>query len=155
MTDVSSVDAKHSVQEQLSVYRNALTGLDGIVAEINIEQQNVRLVPLRSVRNYKAQLEQSAYVNDELEKNDAQLDKARHAVANVTWYFNNQELSSRALEKQDPEVYGHWFAQAKQEWDNFAANKGLFSKPPTSPAISCWKRPLKAKSLPPTISATF
>ncbi len=122
-----------SAQEQLSVYRNALTQLDEIVAELNSEQNNIRLLPLRSVRSYKAQLEQYTFFADELEKNDAQLDKARQSVANVTWYFNNQELSSRALEKQDTEVFGHWYAQAKQEWDNFALNKGAFFKAPDQP----------------------
>lgn len=149
VTEVSSLDSKHSVQEQLSVYRNALTGLDEVVAEINKEQQNVRLVPLRSVRNYKAQLEQSAYVNDELEKNDAQLDKARQAVAGLTWYFNNQELSTRALEKQDPEVYGHWFAQAKQEWDNFVANKGAFFKAPDQPRNVVLEKTFKSEEPAP------
>ncbi len=114
----------------------------------------MRLVQLRSVRNYKAQLEQSAYVNDELEKNDAQLDKARQAVANVTWYFNNQELSTRALEKQDPEVYGHWFAQAKQEWENFPPIKAPPLKLPTSRATLSWKKHLRAKSLLLITSAT-
>ena len=39
-----------------------------------------------------------------LEDNQAQLDKARQTVAHVIWFFNNQELSTRALEKQDPEI---------------------------------------------------
>lgn len=131
--EVSSHSLEASVQEKLSIYRNALTSLDGIVAEINKEQQNVRLLPLRSVRNYKAQLEQAAYVAEELEKNDAQLEKARQAVASVTWYFNNQELSTRALEKQNSETYAHWFSQAKQEWDNFPSNKAAVFKAPDQP----------------------
>ena len=87
VAQVSAMGSQKTAQEQLSVYRIALTSLDEIVAEVNKEQQNVRLLPLRSVRNYKAQLEQSAYVDDELEKNEAQLDKARSAVANVSWYL--------------------------------------------------------------------
>ncbi|MBS0603903.1 MAG: ATP-dependent zinc metalloprotease FtsH [Verrucomicrobia bacterium] len=145
----SNLSSEQNVQEQLSVYRNALTALDEIVAEINKEQQNVRLVQLRSVRNYKAQLEQSAYVAEELEKNDAQLDKARLAVANVTWYFNNQELSTRALEKQDPEIFGHWFAQAKQEWDNFATNKGAFFKAPDQPRNAVLEKTFKSEEPSP------
>ena len=64
----ASLSDEKSVQEQISVYRNALTALDEIVADINKEQQNVRLLQLRSVRNYKAQLESAGYVADELRK---------------------------------------------------------------------------------------
>lgn len=149
VAEVSSLSAASSVEQQLSVYRNALTSLDGIVAEINQEQQNVRFVQLRSVRNYKAQLEQAAYVTEELDKNDAQLDKARVAVANVTWYFNNQELSTRALEKQDPEVFGHWFSQAKQEWDNFAVNKAAHFKAPDQPRNAVLEKTFKSEEPSP------
>ncbi len=149
VADASNMDSGKSVQEQLSVYRNTLTALDEMVAEINTEQQNVRLVQLRSVRNYKAQLEQSAYVTDELEKNEAQLDKARSVVANASWYFNNQELSTRALEKQDPEAYSHWFAQAKQEWDNFPANKGAFFKAPDQPRNAVLEKTFKSEEPSP------
>ena len=84
-----------------------------------------------------------------LEKNEAQLDKARQSVANVTWYFNNQELSTRALEKQDPEVYGHWFAQARQEWDNFPANKAAFFKAPDQPRSAVLEKTFKSEEPSP------
>ena len=149
VAQVSSQISEKSIQEQLSIYRNALTELDEIVAELNKDQQNVRLVQLRSARNYKAQLEQNAYVNEELEKNDAQLDKARQPVANVTWFFNNQELSTRALEKQDPEVYGHWYAGAKQEWDNFGSNKAAFFKAPDQPRNTVLEKTFKSEEISP------
>jgi cell division protease FtsH len=149
VAQVSSLTSEQSIPEKISAYRNALTALDGIVADLNKDQQNVRLVQLRSVRSYKAQLEQSAYVNEELEKNDAQLDKARQAVANVTWFFNNQELSTRALEKQDPEVYGHWFGGAKQEWENFASNKGALFKAPDQPRNTVLEKTFKSEEPSP------
>lgn len=146
--EVASV-SDQNVQEQISTYRNALTVLDEITADLNKEQQNVRLLQLRSVRNYKAELEQYAYANEELEKNNAQLEKARSSVANVTWYFNNQELSTRALEKQDPEVFGHWFNQAKQEWDNFTANKGAIFKAPDQPRNAVLEKTFKSEEPSP------
>ncbi len=149
VAQVSAMGSQKTAQEQLSVYRIALTSLDEIVAEVNKEQQNVRLLPLRSVRNYKAQLEQSAYVDDELEKNEAQLDKARSAVANASWFFNNQELSTRALEKQDSESYGHWFAQAKQEWENFPSNKSAFFKAPDQPRNAVLEKTFKSEEPSP------
>ncbi len=145
---VSSTDEKNA-QEQLAVYNQALSQLSGMVAEMDKEQQNVRLLQLRSVRNYKAQLEQYNYVSEELEKNEAQLDKARQSVANVTWFFNNQELSTRALEKQDPDVYSHWYAQAKQEWEAFATNKSAIFKAPDQPRNLVLEKTFKSQEPAP------
>ncbi|MES2121682.1 MAG: ATP-dependent zinc metalloprotease FtsH, partial [Chlamydiota bacterium] len=145
----SSLASPQSAQEQVSTYRTVLIALDEMVADLNKEQQNVRLLQLRSVRAYKAQLEQSSYVADELEKNGSQLDKARQSVANVTWYFNNQELSTRALEKQDTEAYAHWFAQAKQEWDSFAVNKAAPFKAPDQPRNLVLEKTFKSEEPSP------
>ena len=136
-------------QEQISIYRSALTSLDQLVSELNQEQQNVRLLQLRSVRNYKTQLEEYASVLSLLEKNEAQFEKSRQNVTNVTWYFNNQELSTRMLEKQDPEVFAHWFSQAKQEWDNFAVNKGALFKAPDQPRNLVLEKTFKSEEPSP------
>jgi|SRR5579862_8254647 len=148
-SEVSEVTNSSSAQEQLSVYRNALTQLDELVTDLNKEQQNVRLLQLRSVRNYKAQLEQYTYILDELEKNDAQLEKARQAVAQLTWFFNNQELSTRALEKQDPEVFAHWYSQAKQEWDSFTLNRATAFKAPDQPRNLVLEKTFKSEEPSP------
>jgi cell division protease FtsH len=125
--------AKVTLEQQITSYSQALSQLKGIVVEIDTQQQHVRLLQLRSVRNYKTEIEQYATVNDDLEKNEAQLDKARQSVANVIWFFNNKELSTRALEKQDPEIYSQWFVQAKQEWDTFPNNRAAVFKAPDQP----------------------
>lgn len=138
-----------TLQEQISIYRGALTSLDQLVSELNQEQQNVRLLQLRSVRNYKTQLEEYANVLTALEKNEAQFEKSRQNVANVTWYFNNQELSTRMLEKQDPEVYAHWFSQSKQEWDNFGVNKGALFKAPDQPRNLVLEKTFKSEEPSP------
>ncbi|MBS0652065.1 MAG: ATP-dependent zinc metalloprotease FtsH [Verrucomicrobia bacterium] len=149
VAQASDLKAPQSPQQQLAVYRSALDQLNTIITDLDKDQQNVRLLQLRSVRTYKAQLEQFNYVSEELEKNDAQLDKARQSVANVTWFFNNQELSTKALEKQDPEVYGHWFAQAKQEWDNFPTNKGTVFKAPDQPRNLVLEKTFKSEEPSP------
>jgi len=125
--------AKVTLEQQITSYSQALSQLKGIVVEIDTQQQHLRLLQLRSVRNYKTEIEQYATVNDDLEKNEAQLDKARQSVANVIWFFNNKELSTRALEKQDPEIYSQWFVQAKQEWDTFPNNRAAVFKAPDQP----------------------
>ncbi len=122
-----------SPQEKLATYKAAITSLDGIVTELNQLRQNVRLVPLRSVRSYLEDLQQYNYVSQELETNVAAYTKAKRNVAEMTWFFNNQEVSTRALEKQDPEAYGRWFAQSKVEWENFAGNQGTAFKAPDQP----------------------
>lgn len=116
-----------------AAYADALTQLKAIVGELNQETDNARLVQLRSVRNYLGELKAFGLVSGDLEKNDGQLVQSRESVANVIWFFNNQELSTRALEKQDPEVFSHWFAEAKQEWAGFADNKTAFFKAPDQP----------------------
>lgn len=120
-------------QEALGAYDISVQELHGIVQELNQEKNNVRLIQLRSVRNYLVDLEQYTYVAEELSTNGAKLDKARQSVADVTWFFNNKELSTKALEKQDSEEYGRWFTQAKREWENFSSNKGLVFKAPDQP----------------------
>ncbi len=149
-TEVSAVlNGDKSLEEQLASYRSSLVQMNGVIAELNSEQNNMRLTQLRSVRAYKAQLEQSAYVAEELEKNEVQLDKARQSVANVTWFFNNQELSTRALEKQDPEAFGHWFTQAQQEWTNFASNKMAVFKAPDQPRNAVLEKTFKSEEPSP------
>ncbi len=120
-------------EKRLSVYKNTLASLRSIVTQLNTAENNVRLLQLRSVRSYKHALDQSVTFSDELEKNEAQLDKARQSVSQVVWFFNNKELSTRALEKQDVEAYSQWYAQAKQEWDHFAGNKGAEFRAPDQP----------------------
>ncbi len=126
---VNPEDLKASV----ATYRESLSGLVAIVNELAVDHQGFSLTQLRSVRSYKTDLEQQNYLIDEQEKNQSQLDKARQSVENVIWFFNNKEVSSRTLEAQDPEVFSHWYAQAKMEWDQFPANKGMLFKAPDQP----------------------
>lgn len=145
----SMLDGTHNAVDQLATYKMALATLTQMVQDLNQEQQNMRLVQLRSVRAYKSQLEQFATVTDELEKNEVQLDKARQQVANVTWFFNNQELSTRALEKQDPEVYSHWFAQAQQEWNNFGSNRLAAFRAPDQPRNAVLEKTFRSEEPSP------
>jgi cell division protease FtsH len=147
--DVSAVLEGQPADAQLTTYRRVLTQLQGVTEEIDQVRDNMRLLPLRSVRNYKMDLEQSNNANEELEKNGAQLDKARQSVANFIWFFNNQELSSRSLEKQDPEAFSHWFAEAKEEWAHFPANKGHGFKAPDQPRSTVLEKTFKSEEPSP------
>ncbi len=153
--DLKGLDQKlskasdRSFDQQISTYRLGLNKISNIIGEINSEEDGVRLHHLRSVRNYVKELQEYGEVSQGLETNVVRLDKARQKVTNVIWYFNNQELSTRALEKQDPEAYSHWFAQAKAEWNNFDANKGLAYRAPDQPRNTVLERTFKSQEPAP------
>jgi cell division protease FtsH len=138
-----------SPEQQLLTYKNTLLKISGLLSDLGREHDGVRLSQLRSVRNYTEELQQYAQVSQGLEKNTALLDKSRQKVASVIWFFNNQELSTRALEKQDPEVFGHWFAQAKQEWESFNSNKGLLYRAPDQPRNTVLEKTFKSQEPSP------
>ncbi len=144
-----SAALEQSPEHQMKTYRNALNQLTALIGDLGREKDGVRLGALRSVRSYVEQLKQYSQVSHDLEKNEALLEKARSKVASVIWYFNNQELSTRALEKQDPESFNYWFSQAKQEWDNYNANKGLAYRAPDQPRNTVLEKTFKSQEPAP------
>ncbi|MBJ7448943.1 MAG: ATP-dependent zinc metalloprotease FtsH [Parachlamydiales bacterium] len=150
-TDILNANSNAQLTpNQLSIiYSNALTQVSSIVSQLNQETDHVRLAQLRSVRNYREDIEQYAQVSDTLEQNKAQLDKARASVANVIWYFNNKQLSTKALESQDAETYSHWYADANKEWNDFNENKGAFFKAPDQPMNLVLEKTFKSEEPAP------
>ncbi len=138
-----------TVEQQIDKYKTSLKKLNSIVAELNTTVGNARLTQLRSVRNYLNDLDQYNQITDDAEENNLQLDKTRQAVAQVIWFFNNQELSTRTLEKQDPEIFNHWFAQAKQEWNAFQTNKRAVFKAPDQPRNLVLEKTFKSEEPSP------
>lgn len=147
--EVSDANAQTASPERLEVYGKSLDALSAIVLELNQQDDHIRLGKLRSVRSYKEALDEYTQVKTRLEENQVQLDKARAAVANVVWYFNNQELSTKALEKQDPEVFGQWFAKAKEEWNNFNHNRGGIFRAPDQPLNTVLEKTFKSEEPTP------
>lgn len=133
--DVTAINAKKEATraERTAVYQKALTTLNTLTSELNQASFGMRLNQLRSVRSYRDEIEEYEKTQESLESNNAQLEKARAAVSNVIWFFNNQQFSTRALEKQDSEAFGRWFADAKDEWDNFSINRGELFRAPDQP----------------------
>lgn len=111
--------------EQLTAYEPLLRRLQGVVSELGQPVNGVRLSQLRSVRTFKQEISEYEGTLGQIQQLSLQLDRARAEVAAVAWYFDNKELSTRALERVDPESYNHWFQQASQEWEAFPANRGL------------------------------
>ncbi len=128
---VSDVDTDGiGTKERLEAYSSVMTGIGQVINELNAEEDHLRLAKLRSVRNYRDTVEQYDSVLTKLEDNQLQLDKAKESVAEVIWFFNNQEVSTKQLEKQDPEIFHQWFLHAKEEWEQFQENRsGVFRAP--------------------------
>lgn len=111
--------------EKLAIYDKGLDKVVVVSNQLNQEVNGVRLGALRSVRNYNEDFEKFHTSTEKLDNNSMRLDRARKNVSAVTWLFNNKEVSTKALEKQDSETFSHWFSQAESEWKNFDSNKGL------------------------------
>lgn len=141
--------ANSSDKEVLPVYTKALGELQFIVNELNEFDDHARLVQLRSVRTYRDLLAENDKLTAQVEENEAQLDKARQAVAAVVWFFNNQELSTRSLERQDPEVFHQWYTNAHDEWSHFADNQGSTFKAPDQPLNTVLEKTFKSEEPTP------
>lgn len=129
VTNVNKGNA--SIALRLALYDKALGQLTDIVNQLDQpDGDHIRLGQLRSVRNYKEGMDELNQLAVRLDDNEAQLEKARQTVSHVIWFFDNKEVSTRALEREDSEKFNHWFLNAKQEWDNFSTNKGGIFKAP-------------------------
>ena len=142
-------DQELSPQEALARYQSGMATLESIVTALNLQKNQIRLEGLRSVRNYLVDLEQYNQVLDALNENEAELGKARQSVVDVTWFFNNRELSTKALERQNPEEFSLWFAQAKSEWEAYASNKGMTFKAPDQPRNLVLEKTFKSQEPSP------
>ncbi|MCB1113337.1 MAG: ATP-dependent zinc metalloprotease FtsH [Chlamydiia bacterium] len=126
-------ESARSINDRLQIYTKAMDDLSAMVALLNKPQDHIRLLQLRSVRSYNEAIDRYTKLTQDLETNQTQLDKARMAVSEVVWFFNNKELSTRALEKQDSDTFHQWFLNAKEEWNQFPENKGGYFKAPDQP----------------------
>lgn len=142
-------NSKASLPERIAVYQKELEQMQSVVKELNQVEDHVRLSKLRSVRNYKEVAEEYNQLNIKMEDNKAQLDKSRQTVAHTIWFYNNHELSTRALEKEDPENYSQWFMNAKEEWDNFSHNHGGIFKAPDQPLNTVLGKTFKSEEPTP------
>lgn len=147
IADVNNADTPAA--NKVNTYDKALGDLQFIVNTLNEVEDHTRLTKLRAVRAYSDALEENSQLNVNLQDNVAQLDKARQNVSQVVWYFNNQELSTRALEKQDPEQFNQWFVKTKEEWNNFAKNRGGLFRAPDQPLNTVMEKSFKSEEPTP------
>ncbi len=137
------------IEDQKDEFAFIIKSLSDIVAKLNEDHNNMRLLDLRSMRKYQALLGTYADNHNVYDTTEARLAKARKGLGQDVWFFNGKELSTVALEKQDPEAFSLWYATAKQEWDAFALNKGLVFKAPDQPHNTVLDRIFKSELPPP------
>lgn len=143
------VIASQPVASRLASYQQAIDRLAATTQELNRFEDGARLTKLRSVRNYRDAMDQLEQLNARADENQLQLDKARQLVAQTVWFFNNKELSTRTLERQDPEAFHQWFINSKEEWDNFAQNQGGVFRAPDQPVNKVLEKTFKSEEPAP------
>ena len=119
-----------------------------VVEELYQPKDHLLLADLRSLREYKDLLSRYSVISTELDENGLRLERAFVDVGNTVWYFNDTELSSTALEDQDPEVYHQWFIKAKEEWGGFEKNRSATFKCPDQPTNRVLEKTFKSEELP-------
>ncbi len=137
--DQSDIEKKYTLIER------AISKMDNIVSLLDQQVDHIRLRQLRAIRSYKELLDQLIQANQKIEDVSTQLEKTRQLLPQVVWFFNNQEISTRALEKQDPEIYHQWFVNEADEWDNFESNKGAYFKAPDQPLNKVLEKTFKSE----------
>lgn len=147
--DLADLNQSSDKSGALPLYSKTIATIGTIVDSLNQVSMGMRLNDVRSVRNYRDELDQYQKTQESLDQNVASLDKARQSVANVIWFFNNKQLSTRALESQDPDVYAQWFSDAKEEWDSFNINRGLAFRAPDQPTNLVLEKTFKSEEPAP------
>lgn len=141
--------SSHHPEQDMALYRQAFDKLQALFGALDQQEDGMRLTQLRSVRNFREGITEFEHISSELDDNQLQLDKIRQEVAQVIWFFNNQELSTRLLEKQDSELFHQWFLNAKEEWDSFPQNKGGYFKAPDQPLNTVLEKTFKSEEPSP------
>ncbi len=148
-TELSRISQEANSAERFQAIKAVSENLKTIVSLLGEEKDHIRLRQLRSTRSYKDTLDEFTSVLQKIEDNKTKLEKTRQQVGQVVWFFNNQELSTRALEKQDSEIFHQWFVNAKEEWLAFENNHGAFFKAPDQPSNKVLEKTFKSEELPP------
>jgi cell division protease FtsH len=155
LRDLSNSLQAAPAEQRLTTFQMALNQLDQIVQQLNMPHEEIRLLDLRSVRSYQQDLLALQKIESDLASNSAELDKARSLVADVIWFFNNKELSTRALESQDPEQFSQWFTGATKEWEQFSASRGATFRAPDQPRNAVLDKTFRSEEPSPNYLSYF
>ncbi|KKL94891.1 hypothetical protein LCGC14_1860150, partial [marine sediment metagenome] len=132
-SELAAIDSTTPLNQRINIFNTTLTELSAVVSGIIQNQDGTRLLQLRSVRAYLETLQRYDGLQKQVEKNSAMLTNAREKVATDFWFFNDKEISTKALEKQDADTFSHWYQGSKKEWAAFSENQGLAIKAAEQP----------------------
>ena len=133
----------------LASFGLVINNLKSITSTLLADSNGVRMYGLRSVRTVLEEREQFVSIESSYQENTLKFDKAQAKVANVVWFFNNSELSTKGLTLVDAELYHKWFIGAKGEMEAFGKNQGLFFNSPDQQRNLVLEKTFKSE-LPPT-----
>ena len=136
-----------TIQTRLTTAQKAFSSLSTIITSLDQVEDYVRLKALRSTRDYSKWLDQYALLTKKLEETHLRLERAMQPVSDQVWFFNNEEVSSRLLEKQESEAFHQWFVSAKEEWSQFDVNKEASFKAPDQPLNKVLEKTFKSEEL--------
>ncbi|MFZ4773209.1 MAG: ATP-dependent zinc metalloprotease FtsH [Chlamydiia bacterium] len=108
-------------------FKDGIIAVKGVIEDLNKQEQELRLLATRSVRNYKHFLTEWRVNVQNLLETQEKLEATRLKVKDTTWYYNDMALSTAKLEESartNPDLYSRWFNQARVEWDGFEGNRG-------------------------------
>lgn len=155
-TEINNANSSElAIPQRLKFYQQGIDHLQTVIRDLNQQEDHMRLSKLRSVRNYGEAIDQANQLAAKLDENQAQLDKSRQTVSNVVWFFDNSEISTRALEKQEADKFHQWFLNAKEEWNNFASNRGGIFKAPDQPLTTVLEKTFKSEEPTPNYISYF
>ncbi len=159
-SDIGQIQPEGSREEPLtlkikSTYDSALQEVQAIFTRLEKEDNHIRLTGLRSVREYKSIIDQIVVLQAKIDENRQKLDRAYASVVDAIWYFNNDEISSRMLEKQEPEMYHQWFIDAKEEWNHESENRSAYFKAPDQPLNKVLEKEFQSDEIPTNYMGYF
>lgn len=138
-----------SKQNLQSIVESSIVTAKSILVQLDNVEEGWRFSDLRAVRDLKEINSRQETLKSRLENIEANLEKQRQLVKGVLWFYNNQELSSNMLEKQDKDEYNQWFERAKIEWDRFEMNRNLPFEVRDQPTSTVLERTFRSQEAPP------
>lgn len=132
----------------ISTYGKVLAHLKKVSRTLQSSVNGVTLYGLRSVRNLMERRSDYLRVDSEYINNTAKLAKSESKVANVVWFFNDKEVSSKGLTSVNSEEYHRWFVATKTEWESFPKNAGQPFNSPDQPRNVVLEKTFKSEQPP-------
>jgi cell division protease FtsH len=149
LRDLEALGDSQEIAKVAPVVENVFSRCQAVLSALDNSEGDWRFGQLRSIRELKEIVKKLAVNEERIEQTASQQAKERPFVATTVWFVNNKELSSSALEKQEPEEFARWFERAKTEWERFEFNKTHLFKASDQPNYLVLERTFRSEEAPP------